>query len=358
MHLFRRGPAPSPRVLSIIVNYNGGEWVLGAVESLVKQATPTDVLVVDNSSTDQSASKIIERFAADPVEVLLTGRNDGAAAGYNYALNYPDYDYYFFLNPDAYAPSEATGTLAAAMDAQPDLGVLGPAIVDYSDPETVQEFAPKMDPILFPIDRYANRPVCDLPRAPYTRAFYACAAAMMVRSAAFRLVGGCDSDYFMFVDEADLSWRLRLQGYETAVTSSVRVRHVGGAVAQVGMSGSVYRTSLRRIYLRERNCMITALKCFSMPTLILYLFLNTLHLFFEGCILSIMGKGAVAKAYYQALQDVWNSRAKILEKRRHVQRTRTVGEFEIMKNFDFRWGKLRALRERGVPQIVGFTKSS
>ena len=358
MQHLKETPGPFPRVLGVIVNYNGGDWVVGAVESLVRQAVPTDVLVVDNSSTDQSASKIIERFASDPVEVLLTGRNDGAAAGYNYALNYPDYDYYFFLNPDAYAPSEAVGTLVAAMDARPNLAVLGPAIVDYSDPDTIQEFAPRMDPILFPIDRYANHPVSELPQDPYTHAFYACAAAMMVRATAFKLVGGCDSDYFMFVDEADLSWRLRLQGYDTAVTSSVRVRHVGGAVAQVGMSGSVYRTSLRRIYLRERNCMITALKCFSLPTLVAYLFLNTLHLFLEGCALSMMGKGAVAKAYYQALRDVWNGRASTLKKRASIQRTRTVGEREILKSFDLRWGKLLALRERGVPQIVGFTKSS
>ncbi|MDE2573224.1 MAG: glycosyltransferase, partial [bacterium] len=49
------------RVLAVIVNYNGGHWVEEAVESLLAQTTPLDILVVDNMSSDGSPRRLRER---------------------------------------------------------------------------------------------------------------------------------------------------------------------------------------------------------------------------------------------------------------------------------------------------------
>ena len=341
------------RVLSLIVNYNGGHWVEAAVASLLAQSFPTDVLVVDNGSTDGSAFALRERFGS-LVEIFVDSTNPGPAASYNRVLERLGYDYYFFLNPDANAPPDAVERLVDLLDRRPDLAVLGPAIVEHDLPDRVQEFAPILDPILFTVDRYVQTATADLPDRDYVHATYGCAAAVMCRASAYAEVGGNDGDFFMFVDEPDLCWRMRLRGWKIAVTPRVRVRHVGGLTAPVGFKNATYVTSVKRIYLRERNCLVMAIKCYAMPTLVAYCIFNALALALEASAMILVGKREIARGYFEALRDVWKTRATLATKRASVQKTRRVSEFEILRERTWEYGKLRALRARGLPSVVSF----
>lgn len=342
------------RVLSLIVNYNGGVWVEAAVRSLLAQTLPTDILVIDNGSTDGSDVNLSERFGS-LIELVADPTNPGPAASYNRVLERTGYDYYFFLNPDASAPVGAVAKLVELLDRRPDLAVLGPAIVEEHLPDQVQEFAPVLDPICFTVDPYVRTPVADLPDVDYVNATYGCAAAVMCRASAYAQVGGNDGDFFMFADEPDLCWRLRLRGWKVAVTPRVLVPHVGGLTAPVGFKGATYVTSVKRIYLRERNCLTMALKCYALPTLVAYLVLNSVSLTFEAIAMTVVGQKAIALGYFEAVRDVWKMRADIVYKRTVVQRTRTISDFTIMRERAWEYGKLRAFRARGVPSVVAFT---
>src|SRR4051812_45485363 len=95
-------PPSLPRVAAVIVNYNGKEITLQAVESLRRMTYPHfDLVVLDNASTDGSPAAIV---AAHPdlrqvrVEVNR-GSASGYAAGFRWAFE-NGYDYVLLLNND------------------------------------------------------------------------------------------------------------------------------------------------------------------------------------------------------------------------------------------------------------------
>ncbi len=65
---------------AVVVNWNGGEDTLAALDSLAG----IDTVCVDNGSTDGSADAIAERFAA--VDLIRAGLNLGFAGGSNVGI--------------------------------------------------------------------------------------------------------------------------------------------------------------------------------------------------------------------------------------------------------------------------------
>jgi N-acetylglucosaminyl-diphospho-decaprenol L-rhamnosyltransferase len=58
-------------------------------------------------------------------------------------------------------------------------------------------------------------------------------ACMLVRRSAFEQVGGFDPAYFMYVEDVDLCWRLRQEGWTVAYEPAGRVVHAVGASSQL-----------------------------------------------------------------------------------------------------------------------------
>lgn len=344
----------SARVLAVIVNYNGGHYIEAALASLVAQTLPPDVLVIDNASTDGSVARLRARFPH--VRIVETGENRGVVVA-NMVLEYRDYEYYYFFNPDAAGDAHMLEHLVAIMAAQPRLGILGATLVEYDDPSKVQSFTQFLDFEAFPDDRYEHASIEALPHSPWVDSGYACSAAALVDARAFREAGGLDEAFFMFTDETDLAWRLRLRGWLIGVAPGVRVRHVGGASAIAGTSADAYETSLFRIYLRERNSLRMCIKCYARPTLIAYLAVHIPMLMAEALVLKLLGKGAIAKTYLHALRDVWKERARLRQQRAVIQRTRTVSEREVLRRLYPGSGKLRKLLRVGMPRIKDFSRA-
>jgi GT2 family glycosyltransferase len=345
--------AVAVRVLSVIVNYNGGAMVRDAVASLVGQTLPTDVLLVDNDSRDGSVEPIEREFPG--VIVRRTGANLGAVAQ-NALLDFPGYEYYFIFNPDAFAEPDALERLVALMDRDPQLAMLGATLVEHDRPEQVQSFAKTIDPLAFPYDPLEEQPVSKLPDHDLVDCFYATSAAALVNAGAFRALNGVDESFFMFTDETDLAWRMRLRGLRVAVTPRVLVRHVGGGSAPVGREGAAYRTSLRRIYLRERNCMAMCCKCYGALALALYLPVNLLSLVAEGTVLALLGRPEFLRSYAEAVRDVWKMRRGVMASRRAVQQTRRISDVAVFRAMFHGSAKLHALLRRGIPKLTDFAR--
>jgi GT2 family glycosyltransferase len=82
--------------------------------------------------------------------------------------------------------------------------------------------------------------------------FWAKAAAIVVRSDVFRKVGGFDEDYFIYYDEVDLCWRIRLLGYNVVTVPTARIYHLGG--------GTMGGANFRSIYMSRKNHLAMLLK--------------------------------------------------------------------------------------------------
>ena len=93
--------------------------------------------------------------------------------------------------------------------------------------------------------------------------FGACAAAALYRRGAFDDAGGFDEPLFLYFEDVDLAFRLRLRGHRCVVRPFAVVTHVGSAF-------SGYRSNFA-VYHGERNAIWTFMKNMPGPLLWLYL---------------------------------------------------------------------------------------
>jgi N-acetylglucosaminyl-diphospho-decaprenol L-rhamnosyltransferase len=217
----------------VIVTYNGLPWVEQALESVAG----TDVVVVDNGSTDGTVAFVRARF---PDAMVLEQENRGLAAGWNAGIAATSGRYVLLLNSDAWLDDGALETLVAYADAHPDVAVVGPRLrnPDGSLQRSVRGF-----PTLWRLatEYFFLRKLA--PRSQLLNAFYAggfahdserdadflMGAVWLVRRAAIDEIGPADEAFFLFSEEVDWAYRFRKAGWRSVFLPAAGATHVYGA---------------------------------------------------------------------------------------------------------------------------------
>lgn len=130
------------KVLTLIVSYNFEPWMDRCLNSLSASEHPTDVLVVDNGSTDRTRERIGRDFPH--VRLIENGRNLGFGCANNIGLRIAlaeGYDAVFLLNQDAWIKDDTIGTLCELSARHPDYGILSPVHMDGSGRQLDRGFA-------------------------------------------------------------------------------------------------------------------------------------------------------------------------------------------------------------------------
>jgi GT2 family glycosyltransferase len=123
------------RVLSIIITYNASKWLDTCIGSLTNSDFPTDIVVVDNASSDDTVAMIRENYLDVIKWFFPLNENLGFGKAHNLAFSkveLSDYDYVFLLNQDAGVEPDAIRKLTEIMNDRPDIGICSPVHM-YSD---------------------------------------------------------------------------------------------------------------------------------------------------------------------------------------------------------------------------------
>jgi len=229
----------------IIVNWNAGAYLHACLAQLGAGALPPawEIILVDNASTDGSAVAAVTDFPA--VRLLQNDRNDGFAAGNNWALAAAKGRFVLFLNPDAEAKPAVVQAMLTYLQAHPAVGVVGPRLM--SSKGRLQGGAAGYDPAPHTIFNYAFFLYHIFPHSRHSlwlgHSFYAeqrpievdwvSGAAMMVRREIFRQVGLLDERFFMYVEDIEFCRRVRAAGWQVHVLPMLTViHHIGRSARQ------------------------------------------------------------------------------------------------------------------------------
>jgi len=227
------------RLYAVVVNWNGGAQNLDCLRSLtVAEGLPEPHIVfVDNGSEDGSRAAVSEthpdlRFLDHDTNL---GFGEAANRGARYALDLGAAAV-IFVNNDVTLPGGTLAALAAALDGDPRLGVVGPLVLFADPPLRVWSAGGHLDhrqnlsKLLghgLPVeDRWRTTRDVD----------YVAGCALLARASVLEEVGLFDASYFAYHEDVDLCLRAQSAGHTVRVLGEVTVAHAPSSATGGGYS--------------------------------------------------------------------------------------------------------------------------
>jgi GT2 family glycosyltransferase len=297
-------------VSAVVVGFSDPEATRHAVESLLGQSdVPIEILVLDNHPAAPTAAAM-SGWPDDPrVRLLHSGSNLGYTRACNKAAHEARGEWLFFLNPDAHADPGCLRTMLQAADDM--TGVVGAQVL-LPDGRTNAGDNP------LHISGLAWSGGLGEPRehgAPRTVATVS-GAALLARTRVFRELGGMCDRFFLYQDDVDLCWRMRL--------ASWRVLFCPEAIAWHDYE---FERGERKWYWLERNRLWSVLSNYSVLSLLL---LGPLLLGTEMAVAALALRQGWGASLLRAWGSTIRSLPELLRWRRSVQRTRRVPDSELV----------------------------
>ena len=256
------------RVVSVVVSYNPYQYGFfpACLEWLAKTKLGREdlriehqVIVVDNASADKAPQRIRQAFPG--VEVIETGKNLGYAGGNNVGIREAikrGAEYIAIVTQDVFVESDWLLNLVARAESEPKIGIVQPLIVLAQDPKKVNSIG---NCIHFLGYGYADGYQLDrssLPANASSRQFaYASGACLLLSAKAIEAVGSFDEEMWMYNEDEDLGWRMRLAGYKQVLETASVVRHQ-----------YEFSRSITKMYYMDRNRLLVALQNYHWATLV------------------------------------------------------------------------------------------
>lgn len=311
-----------------IVTWNSGRDIIRCLDALTTQSEkPREVVVVDNASTDDSA----HLAETHPVRarLLRNHTNQGFTAGHNRAIAGTSGPWVLVLNPDVVLAPDFLEQCLAATAGRDQVGSVAGKLLRM--PRPLPEGPPARWPdeiwhggtidstgiLVTPQCRHLDRGAGEEDHGQYEKDEYVFgvsgAAALYRRRMLEEIkVGGeiFDEDFFSFREDADLSWRSQLMGWDTIYWPAARALHRRSVTPRRRrrLDPAINRHSVKnRFLLRIKNQTAGHALRFLFPTL----FRDLLVL---GALFT------VEQTSLPALPWLWRNRHRMIKKRRDIMR--------------------------------------
>lgn len=210
----------SPRVCIVILNWNGWRDTLVCLDSLTDlDFKGFETVVVDNGSTDDSISRLLQR---SDITLLRSKENLGFAGGCNIGVRYAlkrDFAYVWLLNNDTRVDPRALGTLVDCAETNPRIGAVGSMLCDFSTGDVQAWGGGKVDFLTGRIEHFRSS-------VPTDSIDFLIGASLLIRRDV--LEKGLildDQTFFLYWEDTDLGLRIRKAGWMLAVASGSVVFH-------------------------------------------------------------------------------------------------------------------------------------
>ena len=246
------------RVSVVILNWNGVDMLRKFIPSVIDNSVGEgiEICVADNASSDGSLEMLRTEFPV--VRLIELDRNYGFAEGYNRALAQVDAEYVVLLNSDVEVTSHWLEPLLDYMDTHSGTVACQPKLLSWHNKEYFEYAGASggfIDRYGYPFCRGRIFDVVEKDCGQYdtvTEVMWVTGAALFIRLADYREVGGLDDHFFAHMEEIDLCWRLRSRGKKLVCIPQSVVYHVGGATLK--------KENPRKTFLNFRNNLLMLYK--------------------------------------------------------------------------------------------------
>ena len=289
----------------VICNYNKGKSTVECIASVLASRQPDaedcmKIFVVDNASDDDSQAVITETYG-DRITWMHSDVDLGSGGGLNLGIEralQEDFAYICCLGEEITVAPDALKVMLDYMAANPSTGLAGGKVYHRHMPHYIQQFGISVD---FKHCRasmlYADTPDSEnIPNIVYCDAISSC--CMMVRAEVIRKVGLMPTENFLYWDDTEWGYRIRLAGLEVVALGAAHLYHA---------ANPMHRCDNTKVnYYMTRNCMNFFMK-YTKPESCSKMSIVLLRAVFEAFYLHRMGHAHnMAQSDIAALLDAVN----------------------------------------------------
>lgn len=233
----------APDLSVVIVNRNTRALLRACLDSLVglPDGVRTELIVVDNGSTDGSVELVRERFPQ--VQLIRNEENTGYAYPNNQGLEASTGRYVLLLNSDTEVRPFALARLVEFMERHPEAGACGPTLrypdgslqrscYSFPSPRTTFSRMLALD-ALFPRSRVLGNQQLGFDHACTAPVDALLGAALLVRREALEKVGPLDERFRIHYNDFDWCYRIRRAGWEVYFVHEAEVVHHSQATTKL-----------------------------------------------------------------------------------------------------------------------------
>ena len=297
----------------IIVNWNTKDLLKNCLKSIYQYTSDLDfeVIVVDNGSSDGSIEMIRQEFPQ--IILIANSENLGFAKANNLGFEKSRSalpEYVLFLNSDTLIKENSFLKMVEVLRKDRKIGVLSPKLIE-PDGKFQQEFyrkfpslsqtfwlyLPPLNKLTYKIGFLRRKYLSDIKQksGPVDNVNLP-GACLMMPAEVFRKIGLWDENFWIWLEDVDLCWRIKLAGYKLYFLSEAEIIHFGGSSFEKWDSFKmIYNFRLSYLkYFRKHKRKFQAF-------LVKWLFiLNALFL-----ILPLIFIGFFAKKYWEKASAFW-----------------------------------------------------
>lgn len=331
------------QVAVVILNWNGKSFLQQFLPSVVKYSGDAQVIVADNDSTDDSIEFLQASFPE--VEIIQLDKNYGFAGGYNKALEQVSSKYYVLLNSDVEVTEGWLVPMFNLLERDNQIAACQPKIKDWNkQTENVYEYAGAaggyIDALGFPFCRGRIFDTLEKDEAQYdeeVEIFWASGACLFIKAEVYQGIGGLDEFFFAHMEEIDLCWRIKNQGFKIMFTPLSTVYHVGG--------GTLDKTKPQKTFLNFRNSLLTLHKNLPKKEVFFVVFKRLCLDGVAGVKFLLEGKPSHTLAIIKAHFSFYGAIQQNKEKRLAVINPNTIGIINKSVVFEYYLKKKRTFTE-------------
>jgi O-antigen biosynthesis protein len=270
----------------VIVNYNVVfflEQCLNSVFAASKNLN-VQVFVVDNNSVDGSINMLKENFSS--VILIENKENVGFSKANNQGIKRANSPYVILLNPDTVIEEDTFDKCIDFMNSNADCGGLGLRMLDGKGnflPESKRGFpSPSVAfykifglSYLFPkSQKFGRYHLGFLSEFEINEVDVLSGAFMLLRTVTLEKVGLLDEQFFMYGEDIDLSYRIKLGGYKNYYFPETKIIHYKGE--------STKKSSVNYVFVFYKAMILFAKKHFSNKNANLFSFAINLAIYMRA----------------------------------------------------------------------------
>ncbi|MCL5071168.1 MAG: glycosyltransferase family 2 protein [Actinobacteria bacterium] len=282
-------------------NYNGLEDTTKCLKSLLKtEYKDYKILVIDDGSKNDELSELKRVFSKENIHFFSDGLNKGFSVRANEIINSAKSKYVILLNNDTVVDPKWLQYLINAVEKDNKIAVCQSKLKSMNFPDYF-EYAGGcggyLDKLGYPYTKGRIMFSIEKDVGQYDQEdeiFWACGAAMLIRTSVALRIGGFDESLFAYAEEVDFCWRIKKLGYKVKIIPRSIVFHKG--------AGFWSKKLARKTYLLHRNHFILLIKhleikelIWILPTRLLFDFLSIIYYMREGTYAYAL---AVLKAHF------------------------------------------------------------